>query len=59
MLSVQGAKTASGHYAELAVLTAAVAIVALPLYLLRGRILAWLRVASPVVEARREDEAAP
>jgi len=59
VLSAQGAKTASGHYAELAVLTAAVAIVALPLYLLRGRIMARLRVASPVVEARREDEAAP
>jgi uncharacterized membrane protein YdjX (TVP38/TMEM64 family) len=56
ILSAQGAKTASGHYIELAVLTAVVALVALPLYLFCDRI---LRAARPVVEAGREDEAAP
>jgi uncharacterized membrane protein YdjX (TVP38/TMEM64 family) len=47
VLSTQGAKTAGGHYAELAVLTAVVAITALPLYLFRDRIVAWIRAASP------------
>jgi uncharacterized membrane protein YdjX (TVP38/TMEM64 family) len=59
VLSTQGAKTASGHYTELAVLTAVVVIVGLPLYLCRDRIMARLRTPGPVVEARRKDKAAP
>jgi len=37
-----GAKTASGHYLEVAVLTAVVAAVAIPLYYYRHRLVAWM-----------------
>ena len=46
VLSAQGARTASGHYVEVAVLTAVVVAVAVPLYCFRHRILARLRAAS-------------
>jgi uncharacterized membrane protein YdjX (TVP38/TMEM64 family) len=42
VLSAQGAKTASGHYLEVAVLTAVVAAVAIPLYYYRHRLVAWM-----------------
>jgi uncharacterized membrane protein YdjX (TVP38/TMEM64 family) len=42
VLSAQGAKTASGHYLEVAVLTALVAAVAIPLYYYRHRLVAWM-----------------
>lgn len=43
ILSAQGAKTAAGQYFQLALLTAAGAAVAIPLYYYRHRILAWFR----------------
>ena len=58
VLSAQGAKTASGHYLELVVLTVAVAVAALPLYFFRNRIIAWFR-AAPAAEAPRGKEASP
>src|SRR2546426_7104482 len=42
VLSAQGAKTASGHYLEVAVLTAVVAAVAPPPYQYRPRLVAWM-----------------
>jgi uncharacterized membrane protein YdjX (TVP38/TMEM64 family) len=41
VLSAQGAKTATGHYIELILLTAAVAAIAVPAYYYRHRIVAW------------------
>jgi uncharacterized membrane protein YdjX (TVP38/TMEM64 family) len=41
VLSAQGAKTATGHYIEVALLTAAVAALAVPAYYYRHRIVAW------------------
>lgn len=43
ILSAQGSKTAAGQYVQLALLTAVVAAVAIPLYYYRHQILAWLR----------------
>jgi len=43
VLSTQGAKTASGQYVEIALVTAAVAAVAIPLYYYRDRILSRFR----------------
>lgn len=43
VLSAQGAKVATGHYIELALLTAIVAAVALPLYYYRDRMVSWVR----------------
>ena len=43
VLSAQGAKTATGQYVEVIILTAVVAAVALPLYYFRKQILAWFR----------------
>jgi uncharacterized membrane protein YdjX (TVP38/TMEM64 family) len=43
VLSAQGARTATGHYIEVAFLTALVAAIAIPLYYYRHRILARLR----------------
>ena len=43
ILSAQGAKTAAGQYVQLALLTALVAAVAIPLYYHRHRIVGWLR----------------
>ncbi len=40
-LSAQGAKTATGQYVEVIVLTAAVAAIGLPLYYFRHEIVAW------------------
>ncbi len=48
ILSAQGARTASGRYMELLILTAAVALVALPIYCFRHRIMSRFRTASPV-----------
>lgn len=42
LLSAQGAKTAGGHYVELALLTALVAAAALPLYVYRHQLVARL-----------------
>jgi uncharacterized membrane protein YdjX (TVP38/TMEM64 family) len=41
VLSAQGAKTATGHYIEVLLLTAAVAALAVPTYYYRHRIVAW------------------
>jgi len=41
VLSAQGAKTATGHYIEVLLLTAVVAALAIPLYYFRHRIVAW------------------
>jgi uncharacterized membrane protein YdjX (TVP38/TMEM64 family) len=41
VLSAQGAKTATGHYIEVLVLTAVVAALGVPLYYYRHRIVAW------------------
>ena len=49
VLSAQGAKTATGHYIEVALLTAAVAALAVPAYYYRHRIVAWF-------EGRGEDD---
>lgn len=43
VLSAQGAKTASGQYVKIALLTATVAALALPLYYYRQRIVTWFR----------------
>jgi uncharacterized membrane protein YdjX (TVP38/TMEM64 family) len=43
VLSAQGAKTAAGQYVQLALLTAVVAAVVIPLYSYRHRILGWFR----------------
>lgn len=45
ILSAQGSKTAAGQYVELALLTAVVAAVAIPIYYYRHRIVGWLRRA--------------
>jgi uncharacterized membrane protein YdjX (TVP38/TMEM64 family) len=42
-VSAHGAKVAAGEYVDLILLTAIVVAVALPLYLLRARIVAWLQ----------------
>ena len=47
VLSAQGAKTATGQYVELIILTAVVAAVALPLYYFRKQILACFRRPGP------------
>src|SRR5262249_50413535 len=43
VLSAQGAHVETGHYLELAVVSAIFAAVALPLYYYRNRIVAWVR----------------
>lgn len=43
VLSAQGSKTAAGEYIQLALLTAVVAAVTIPLYYYRHRIVGWLR----------------
>jgi len=43
VLSAQGAKTATGQYIEVALLTAAVAALAVPAYYYRHRIVAWFK----------------
>ena len=53
VLSAQGARTATGQYVELALLTAAVAAVALPLYYYRHQILDRLRRATGPERRRR------
>jgi uncharacterized membrane protein YdjX (TVP38/TMEM64 family) len=45
ILSAQGSKTAAGQYVELALLTAVVVAVAIPIYYYRHRIVGWLRRA--------------
>ena len=49
-LSAQGAKTATGHYIEMVILTAVVAAVALPLYYYRHQIVDWFH--TPKVRTR-------
>jgi len=53
LLSAQGAQTAGGHYIELALLTALVAAAALPLYVYRHRLVAWLSHARQSKSDRR------
>ena len=48
VLSAQGAKTATGHYIEVILLTAAVAALAVPAYYYRHRIVAWFEGRSQV-----------
>jgi len=43
VLSAQGAKTAAGQYVQLALITAVVVAVVIPLYYYRHRILGWFR----------------
>jgi len=43
VLSAQGARTASGDYLEVVILTAIVVAVALPLYYYRHRLVGWFR----------------
>jgi uncharacterized membrane protein YdjX (TVP38/TMEM64 family) len=43
VLSAQGAKVATGQYVELALISALVAAVAIPLYYYRDRIVSWVR----------------
>jgi uncharacterized membrane protein YdjX (TVP38/TMEM64 family) len=47
VLSAQGAKTATGHYIEVLLLTAIVAALAVPLYYARHRIMAWFEGKMP------------
>src|SRR5438046_4003224 len=47
VLSAQGAKTATGHYIEVLLLTAAVAALAVPAYYYRHRIMAWFEGRNP------------
>jgi uncharacterized membrane protein YdjX (TVP38/TMEM64 family) len=47
ILSAQGARTASGRYTELLLITLAAAAVALPIYWLRHRIVSRLRTTTP------------
>jgi len=47
VLSAQGAKTATGHYIEVMVLTAVVAALAVPLYYYRHRIVRWFEGRKP------------
>jgi len=56
VLSAQGAKTATGHYIEVALLTAAVAALAVPAYYYRHRIVAWLEGRSQDDEDQGTDE---
>jgi uncharacterized membrane protein YdjX (TVP38/TMEM64 family) len=42
-LSAQGARTATGHYLDMVLVTAVVAAVALPLYYYRHQLVAWFR----------------
>ena len=56
VLSAQGAKTATGHYIEVALLTAAVAALAVPAYYYRHRILAWFGGRSRNGEKQGGDE---
>jgi len=56
VLSAQGAKTATGHYIEVALLTAAVAALAVPAYYYRHRIVGWFERRSQNGEERGRDE---
>jgi len=56
VLSAQGAKTATGHYIEVALLTAAVAALAVPAYYYRHRIVAWFEGRSQDDEGQGGDE---
>ncbi len=47
VLSAQGAKTATGHYIEVLLLTAIVAALAVPLYYARHRIVKWFERRTP------------
>ena len=58
VLSAQGAKTATGHYIEVALLTAVVAALAVPVYYYRHRIVAWFEGRSQDDEKPGEDEEA-
>jgi uncharacterized membrane protein YdjX (TVP38/TMEM64 family) len=53
VLSMQGAQTASGDYLELLVFTAAVLMVALPLYYYRDRLIEWVRGKGARAPGRR------
>jgi len=56
VLSAQGAKTATGHYIEVALLTAAVAALAVPIYYYRHRIVAWFKGRGQNGEEQGRDE---
>lgn len=54
VLSAQGARTATGDYVRMALLTAIVAAIAIPLYYYRTRIVAWFRGRSARRRAARD-----
>ena len=56
VLSAQGAKTATGHYVEMALITGIVAAVGVPLYVYRHRVLA--RFGHRAARSKSADEAA-
>jgi uncharacterized membrane protein YdjX (TVP38/TMEM64 family) len=58
LLSAQGAKTATGNYLELILISAVCAAVALPLYYYRHRLVGWLRgrKAGPAAPSRYIEE---
>lgn len=56
VLSAQGAKTATGHYIEVALLTAAAAALAVPAYYYRHRVMAWFKGRSQNGEEQGRDE---
>jgi uncharacterized membrane protein YdjX (TVP38/TMEM64 family) len=55
VLSAQGAKTATGHYIEVMLLTAAVAALAVPAYYYRHRIVGWFEGRSQSSEEPEGD----
>jgi uncharacterized membrane protein YdjX (TVP38/TMEM64 family) len=57
VLSAQGAKTATGHYIEVALLTATVAALAVPTYYYRHRIVAWFEGRAQIDAAEDQDNA--
>src|SRR5215471_18824396 len=59
VLSAQGAKTATGHYTEVIVLTIVVAALAIPLYYYRHRIVGRFEGRSQAKRATAEEEKGP
>jgi uncharacterized membrane protein YdjX (TVP38/TMEM64 family) len=57
VLSAQGAKTATGHYIEVVLLTAVVAALAVPAYYYRHRILVWFEGRTLTDEAQDGESA--
>ena len=59
VLSAQGAKTATGHYTEVILLTVVVAALAIPLYYYRHRIVGRFEGRGPAKRAAAEEEKGP